>query len=82
MAPDIKKGDYIYITPNLDEEMQKRGFSSHVREGFVQEFAGTKRRVLDIWADEDSGEYYITVEICCEVPAACCSKIINSHSKS
>lgn len=64
-------GDKIRIKNNLEEELLNLGFTKSSSKGMQERFANTKQEVLSTWTDEDSGQKYVTVDMCCEVPIQC-----------
>lgn len=78
----IKKGDKIKIKENLMEEFIRCGFNKDDIESFVNEFKGKTTEALDVWQDTDkqidgkvfrgSNEWFVTIDLCCEVPINSC----------
>lgn len=74
----INVGDNILIKENLMEELVKYGFREKEMESFVERFKGTEQVALDVYQDEDGyGNivWYVTVELCCEIPINACELI-------
>lgn len=69
----IKTGDTIIINDNLGKELDRLGFESNP--AFVQKFKGAKCTALDVYLDDDSGEYFVTVDLGCEIPISACSLV-------
>ena len=67
----IKTGDMIIINDNLEKELDRLGFESNP--AFVKRFKEAKCTALDVYLDDDSGEYFVTVDLCCEIPISACS---------
>jgi hypothetical protein len=82
MMNNIKKGDTIRIKENLMDEFIRCGFSEVDVEQLVSEVKGKTRVAFDVWQDVDkviddkqfkgSGEWYVTIDLCCEIPLAAC----------
>lgn len=83
MEPKIKKGDKIRIKENLMEELVKVGFNRSEMESFVERFKGTEQTAYDVYFDAppSTGEWFATVEMCCEIPLSAC-ELINPKSVS
>lgn len=64
-------GDKIRIKNNLEEELLNLGFTKSSSKGMYERFANTEQDILSTWTDEDSGQKYVTVDMCCEVPIQC-----------
>lgn len=85
MKQEIKKGDKIIIKSNLMDELIRVGFSSEEMKSFVEEFEGKECIAYDIYQDidkdiagikiEGSNEWYVTVDLCCEIPLNACELI-------
>lgn len=81
----IKKGDIIRIKENLMDELVRCGFDKIEMKSFVRRFKGKTKKVLDIYQDVDSefngvkingsNEWYVTVELCCEIPLNACELV-------
>lgn len=85
MKNAIKKGDKIIIKENLMDELVRCGFDKEEMKSFVKKFKGKTAKALDVYQDIDkeisgrefkgSGEWYVTVELCCEVPLGACELV-------
>lgn len=75
MADGIKKGDKIIINDNLREELIRLGFKNDP--AFIKRFKGAKCTVIDVYLDDDSGEYFVAVDLGCEIPVSACIKLNN-----
>ncbi len=85
MKKIIKKGDKIRIKDNLLEELIRVGFNAESMEPFVKMFKGKVVEAVDVYQDVDqkvgdlliegSNEWFVTVELCCEVPLAACELV-------
>lgn len=84
-ARKIKKGDKVRIKENLMDELVRCGFNERKMELFVERFSGKTVTALDVYKDVDiylggvkiegSNEWFVTVELCCEVPINACELI-------
>jgi hypothetical protein len=87
MEVTIKKGDKIRIKENLMEELVRCGFNKDEMKSFVKRFKGKTVKALDVYQDVDkdfdgikiegSNEWYVTVELCCEVPLNACELVVS-----
>lgn len=78
----IKKGDTIRIKQNLMEELIRCGFDKESMAHFVKKFKGKTVKALDVWQDIDkeiggkifkgSNEWFVTIDLCCEIPINSC----------
>ena len=85
MEVNIKKGDKIRIKENLMDELVRCGFNKEEMKSFVKRFKGKTVKALDVYQDVDkefdgvkiegSNEWYVTVELCCEVPLNACELV-------
>lgn len=85
MKTKIKTGDQIIVKENLMNELVRCGFNEQEMESFVERFKGKKLKVLNVYQDVDkevygvfipgSNEWYVTVEMCCEIPLDACELI-------
>lgn len=77
MENNIQTGDTIIIKHNLMSELVKYGFNESEQKGFVERFVGTTQKALSVYEDEDNGTnaFWVTVDLCCEVPMSACEKI-------
>lgn len=85
MEISIKKGDTIRIKENLMDELVRCGFNKEEMQSFVQQFEGKIVKALDVYQDVDkhfdgikiegSNEWFVTVELCCEVPLNACELV-------
>jgi len=85
MEVTIKKGDKVRIKENLMDELVRLGFNKEEMKSFVRRFKGRTVEALDVYQDVDnefagvkiegSNEWYVTVELCCEVPLSACELI-------
>lgn len=66
----IKKDSYVLVKPELKGWLNHLGIEYTPE--FIDKFVGTVRRVKDIWYDEDLKECFLTLELCCEIPAKAC----------
>jgi len=81
----IKRGDKIYIKENLMDELVRCGFNKEEMKSFVKRFKGKNLKALDVYQDTDqeingvkidgSNEWYVTVELCCEIPISACELV-------
>ena len=70
----IKKGDKVKINNTLKSEMKKLGFDDNIINTFCKRFVNTEQTVYTVWNDDD-GQAYATIDMCCEVPIQCCDLI-------
>lgn len=79
----IKKGDKVRIKDNLMDELVRLGFDREEMKGFVKRFQGRTETALDVYQDkgviidgevicEGTLEWYVTVDLCCEIPLNAC----------
>lgn len=88
MTTTIKKGDTISIKDNLMEELIRCGFKADKVKYFVKRFKCKTVQALDVYQDVDQEfdditfkgtyEWYVTVELCCEIPLTACELVVNS----
>ncbi|BES63113.1 hypothetical protein [Dysgonomonas capnocytophagoides] len=81
----IKKGDKIRIKDNLMDELIRVGFDRGEITSFVDEFKGKKCKALEVYQDTDqeingvliegTNEWFVTVDLCCEIPINACEAI-------
>jgi len=86
MENKIKKGDIIRIKENLMNEFIRCGFSHDDVQHLVSETVGKTKKALDIWQDVDkeidgkhlkgSNEWFVTIDLCCEIPIKACELIL------
>ena len=76
----IKVGDKIRIKDNLFSELGRIGFDTEEALMFSNKWAGITCLALHIWTDDNEGERYITVALCCEIPIAACELVIEEAS--
>jgi len=71
---EIKRGDIIGIKNNLMSELVRLGFNKEEMESFVDRFQGTIQTAVDVYTSQEheAEEKFVTVEMCCEIPLACC----------
>ena len=67
----MKVGDRVKIKNNLKEELKKLTFENCTCERMQKQFANTEQEIFSLWKDEDSGQEYATVDLCCEIPVQC-----------
>lgn len=67
----MKVGDIVTVKDNLKEELLKLDFVEVVAESMAERFVGTKQEIFQLWTDEESGQEYATVDLCCEIPVQC-----------
>lgn len=67
----MKVGDNVTVKDNLEEELLKLDFVEVVAESMAERFVGTKQQIFQLWTDEESGQEYATVDLCCEIPVQC-----------
>ena len=67
----MKVGNKVVVKSNLKEELLNLKFDNETSESMAKEFVGTVREVFALWTDEDSGQEYATVDLCCEIPVQC-----------
>lgn len=67
----MKIGDKVKVKENLPKEMRKLGFDESCIKRFCQQFVNTKQEIFSLWTDEDNGQKYATVDLCCEIPVQC-----------
>lgn len=65
----------VKIKENLYQELKSLGFDELVCENFVNEFGGKVFDVLKIWKDEEIDQYFVTIDVCVEIPIQCCEFI-------
>ena len=73
----IKEGDEILIKDNLAIEMERLKFIPSAVSKMVKTFKGTKQKALTIWKDDEQAkdEWFVTVDLFCEIPIRCCEVI-------
>lgn len=71
----IKIGDKVIVKNNLEKELLNLGFDKITSKNIAKAFVGTVQEILDLWTDEDSGQEYATVDLCCEIPVQCLEKV-------
>jgi Ftsk gamma domain. len=85
----IKKGDKVRIKDNLMDELVRLGFNREEMKGFVERFKGKVEEALDVYQDkgvvidgevisEGNLEWYVTVDLCCEIPLNACELATNN----
>ena len=67
----MKVGDLVIVKANLKEELIKLTFDKTTAESMANQFVGTKQEILALWTDNDDGQEYATVDLCCEIPVQC-----------
>lgn len=85
MTALIKKGDTIRIKDNLMEEFIRCGYREHTVKLLVDEFRGKTVKALNVYQDVDTSicgiplkgtnEWFVTVELGCEIPLTACELI-------
>lgn len=72
----IEIGDSIKIKPNLSEVLVKYGFEETEIQSFCERFENTEQVAHDVYFDSDNNTntYWVTVDLCCEIPLECCEK--------
>ncbi len=75
MNMKVKVGDVVIVKDNLKQELIKLTFDDITAEGMAERFVGTKQKIFQLWADEESGQEYATVDLCCEIPVQCLHKV-------
>lgn len=68
----FKPGQRIRIKPNLREVMERLQFDATTVDFFERKFVNTFQCAHGVWSD-DAGMRYVTVDLCFEIPAECCS---------
>lgn len=71
----MKIGDIVIVKNNLKEELLKLEFDEITSESMAERFVGTKQEIFQLWTDEESGQEYATVDLCCEIPVQCLRKV-------
>ena len=66
----MKIGDKVIVKDNLKEELCKLTFDESTCERMAEHFVGTKQEIFALWENED-GQEYATVDLCCEIPVQC-----------
>jgi hypothetical protein len=69
---DIRSGDRVYVSPRLASEMAKMGYHRDAVSN-AGRYAGKEFLVYAVWADD--GEFFLTVDLCAEIPAVCCTRV-------
>lgn len=72
-APTIITGDTIRVLGTLYERMVAIGFEKNACDTFRTKYTGRTFQALDVW--QDDGQWYVTIEMCVEIPAECCQKL-------
>lgn len=67
----MKVGDKVIVKDNLEEELIKLTFWEETAKGMAERFVGTKQEIFALWTDDESGQEYATVDLCCEIPVQC-----------
>ena len=67
----MKVGDKVIVKDNLEKELLNLKFDNETSRSMARKFVGTVQKVLSLWTDEDSGQEYATVDLCCEIPVQC-----------
>ena len=71
----MKVGDLVIVKANLKQELLNLGFDKATSDGMSERFVGTKQEVFALWTDEENGQEYATVDLCCEIPVQCLIKV-------
>lgn len=71
----MKIGDIVIVKNNLEEELLKLKFDEITSKSMAERFVGTKQEIFQLWTDEESGQEYATVDLCCEIPVQCLRKV-------
>ena len=66
----MKVGNKVIVKDNLEEELRKLTFDEDTCKSMAERFAGTEQKVFELWEDEN-GQEYATVDLCCEIPVQC-----------
>lgn len=75
----IQKGDLILIKPTLLEDMVNVGFSKKQIKKFCDKYINTTQKAYNIYYDTLNGtnQWWVTVDLCAEIPLSSCVKINN-----
>lgn len=75
LNPEI--GDDFVVKDNLLEQLAYHNFDKKEMRAFVEAFVGKTVKALDVYYDKDNGtkSWWVTVDLCCEVPIVCCELI-------
>lgn len=83
MKNQIKKGDDIRIKDSLMDELVRCGFNKEEMIPFVRSWKGKTCKALDVYQDADeingSNEWYVTVDVCCEIPIEACEVVEDEY---
>ena len=71
---DIKVGDLVLISKDLGKKLLELEFDKPDCIQVHNKFAGTIQKAHAIWKDTDGTEY-VTVDLCVEIPVACCKSL-------
>ena len=63
-------GDKVIVRDNLKDELKKLTFDDSTCESMHERFANTEQEIFDLWENDD-GQKYATVDLCCEIPVQC-----------
>lgn len=77
LKPTIKVGDKVKIKSNLRAELSRLRFIPTAIDKTVDRWQGKTLEALDVYIDKDNGtnEYFVTVELCVEIPINCCELV-------
>lgn len=67
----MKIRDSVIVKDNLKSELKRLTFDEITCEDMAEKFIGTKQEIFDLWIDEESGQEYATIDLCCEIPVQC-----------
>jgi hypothetical protein len=73
----IQKGDLIQIKPTLFQDMVNVGFNKKQIKKFCNKYINTTQKVYNIYYDTLNGtnQWWVTVDLCAEIPLSSCVKI-------
>lgn len=71
---EITRGDRIRIKDNLREVLLSQGFEEHTVSK-MEALVGSEQNAYAIWCDHATGDTYVTIDICCEIPLQCCERV-------
>jgi hypothetical protein len=67
----MKIGNKVIVKDNLEEELIKLTFDKSTAKEMANRFVGSKQEIFALWTDEENGQEYATVDLCCEIPVQC-----------
>ena len=72
---EMKVGDRVIIKNNLEDELRKLNFDEFSCTSMAEKFVGTEQEIFCLYTDEETGQIYATVDLCCEIPIQCLEAI-------